>query len=93
MAITLSHDHPKNLNMSNVNAREFFFMLELPCDEGCYGEADIHTVRRAIIKANALFGRRKLTQVRRQYLSLRLKDFSSTVETLAGMGATVIYWA
>jgi hypothetical protein len=92
--IMLGYEHPRNLNMNNVNARVVMELLELPCDEGCYGEADIHTVRRAIMKAKALFHRRVVhPSISKAYVQHKLTKLSETVETLGGMGATVIYWA
>jgi hypothetical protein len=92
-AIILRDNHPRSLNMSNVNARAFLEHLGLPFHEG-YGEADIHTVRRAIIKANALHDKRASPEViTKDYVRDKLKKLSATVETLAWMGATVIYWA
>jgi hypothetical protein len=91
--ITLRHNHPRNLNMSNVNARAFLEYLGLPY-ECSYGEADIHTIRRAIIKATALLDRRTVpSYINKAYIQDKLKKLSATVETLGGMGATVIYWA
>jgi hypothetical protein len=93
-AILLRYDHPRSLNMNNVNARAVLELLGLPCDEGCYGEADIHTVRRAIIKARALFHKKAVhTSISRSYIMHKLTKLSETVETLGGMGATHIYWA
>jgi hypothetical protein len=93
-AIILRHDHPRNLNMSNLNARAFLEYLGLPYNHSyLFGEADIHAVRRAIIKGNALIDKRGLTHIPKSYVQDKLKKFSATVETLGGMGATVIYWA
>lgn len=90
--IILRHDHPRNLNMANVNARAFITYLGLPY-ENSYGESDIHTVRRAIIKGRALLDKREFTHLTKAYVQDKLKKLSDTVETLGGLGATIIYWA
>jgi hypothetical protein len=103
--IMLRHEHPRNLNMSNANARALLGLLGLPFNDG-YGAASVVDVRRAIMKARALFEKKAdaFTEgpldesnyhfggISKDYLRMRLDDLSSTVETLAGMGATIIYW-
>jgi hypothetical protein len=103
--IVLRYTHPSSLNLANVNACALLRLLGLPFEQG-YGEASVVDVRRAVIKAKALFEKKAdaFTQepvdegnyhfggIRKDYLRMRLDDLSSTVETLAGMGATIVYW-
>jgi hypothetical protein len=92
--VMLDIKHPRYLNMNNGRAGLLLGYLGLPFD-GNYGEASIVDVRRAIMNAR---NRRKKMSERLderdgEYVRMRLKNLTDTVETLAGMGATVIYWA
>lgn len=93
--IMLRDSHPRSLNMANTNCIALLKLLALPVQDQ-YGEADIHTVRRAIIKAKALLGSRdpeEYAPLSEAYVQDRLTKLSVCVETLGGMGASIIYWA
>ncbi len=106
MCIMLQQEHPHALNMANGNVYALMGLLQLPVANQ-YGEASVVDMRRAIMKAKALFDKRAddfieepqhvgnfySFGISKEYLRGRLNDLTETVEVLASMGATIIYWA